>query len=341
VDTSSSNDVTRLHHQYQPGNRELVVLKKELARAPPGLRFFTNHGQDYYVKAGIASGLYGCKNIEIMIDIGAMTINKNGMQDAKSVSGADGNYEYAVPAVDRAARILQLLRTNGRGMTIAEVSEATDWHKSSVHKILVTLNHHGLLDRNETTKQYSLGLALIDYGQFVLKKLDVVHAARTFLKELSEFSGETANYSILRGMQLIIVDSVESEGDLRVVPPIGTVNVIPTKSTGKAALAFMPEEEIDRIIDSDGLSAFTKYSITDREAFRRELALIRKRGYAVDLEEFREGISAISAPVFNSSREIVGTLSLVAPAFRMTKDKASSFGKKCSETAARLSTMIR
>jgi DNA-binding IclR family transcriptional regulator len=270
-----------------------------------------------------------------------MANNKRGKQDAEIASGADGNYEYAVPAVDRAARILQLLRAKERGMTIAEVAEATGWHKSSVHKILVTLSHHGLLDRNETTKQYVLGIALIDYGQYVLKKLDVSYAARNFLKELAEYSGETANYSIVRGTQIVLVDSIESGIDLRVVPPVGTINSLTTKSTGKAVLAFMPEDQIEKLLEAEGLPAVTKNSITDREAFHKELALIRKRGYAVDLEEFREGISAISAPVFNSSREIVGTLSLVAPAFRMTKEKASNFGKKCSETAARLSTMIR
>ena len=85
------------------------------------------------------------------------TLNRN----MKSVLGAEANYEYVVPAVDRAARILMLLRAQGRGMTIAEITEATGWHKSSVHKLLVTLSHHGLLDRNEETKRYSLGIELI------------------------------------------------------------------------------------------------------------------------------------------------------------------------------------
>lgn len=261
-------------------------------------------------------------------------------QNSKTVPGKEEHYEYIVPAVDRAARILRLLRTRGHGMTIAEVTEATGWHKSSVHKLLVTLSHHGLLDRNDATKQYALGIALIDYGHYVLGKLDITNAAKSFLKELAEYTGETANYSVLRGNQMVIVDSVESRIDLRVVPPIGTMNSLTTKSNGKAVLAFLPENQANRIIEAEGLPAFTKNSITDPKALLRELAAIRKRGYATDLEEFREGISAVSAPVFSSGGNVTGTLAVTAPAFRLTKEKAQDYGKKCVDAAARLSAII-
>jgi IclR family transcriptional regulator, KDG regulon repressor len=270
-----------------------------------------------------------------------MAINKSMRQAFQNKTRTNESYGYIVPAVDRAARILRLLREKARSMTIAEVAEATGWHKSSVHKLLVTLNHHGFLDRNEETKQYSLGITLIEYGQFVLKKLDVAAAVKTLLKELAEYSGETVNYCIRRGMQMVVADSIESRIELRVVPPIGTMNLITEKSSGKAALAFLPENEANAIIRAAEFPAFTKNSITNRDGFSKELAEIRKLGYATDFEEFREGVSAISAPVFNSMGEVVGTLSLVAPASRFTKDKVSHLGKKCAETAAKLSAMIR
>jgi len=112
------------------------------------------------------------------------------------------------------------------------------------------------------------------------------------------------------------------------------------KSSGKAVLAFLPEDQANRIVEMEGLPAHTKHSITDAESLRRDLAAIRKRGYATDMEEFRDGISAISAPVFNSASRVVGALTVVAPAFRMTKEKVPIYGKKCVDTAARLSAMI-
>jgi DNA-binding IclR family transcriptional regulator len=260
-------------------------------------------------------------------------------QNSKTVPGKEEPYEYIVPAVDRAARILRLLRTRGHGMTLAEVTEATGWHKSSVHKLLVTLSHHGLLDRNEVTRHYSLGIALIDYGHYVLGKLDIADAAKSFLKELADYTGETANYSVLRGTRMVIVDSVESRIDLRVVPPIGTMHSLTTESNGKAVLAFLPENQVHKLIETEGLPAFTRNSITEPRALLRELAAVRRRGYATDFEEFREGISAVSAPVFNADRNVMATLAVTAPAFRLTKEKAQDYGKKCVDAAARLSAI--
>jgi IclR family KDG regulon transcriptional repressor len=261
-------------------------------------------------------------------------------QNSKSILGAENNYEYVVPAVDRAVRILMLLRTEARNMTLAEITEATGWHKSSVHKLLVTLNHHGFLDRNQETKRYSLGIELIGYGQFVLNNLDPVNAAKPLLRQLADFSGETANYCLLKGRKMVVVDSVESRIHLRVVPPIGTTNVLTIKSNGKAVLSFLPENQAKKIIQEEGLPALTKNSIIKPEAFYKELAAVRKRGYATDFEEFREGISGVSAPVFNSRGQVVGTLSLIAPASRMTRDSASSYGQKCAEAAAHLSSIV-
>lgn len=261
-------------------------------------------------------------------------------QNSKSIISVEDNYEYIVPAVDRAARILMLLKTEGRGMTIAEITEATGWHKSSVHKLLVTLSHHGLLDRDEETKRYSLGIGLIGYGQFVLNNLDFANAARSLLKQLADFSSETANYCLLQGKKMVVVDSVESKIELRVVPPVGTMDPLTMKSNGKAVLAFLPESQVKKIIQEEGLPALTKNSITEPEAFYSELSVVRKQGYATDLEEFREGISAVSAPVFNSTGKAVGALSLVAPASRMGEDKASIYGKKCAEAAAHLSSIV-
>lgn len=256
-------------------------------------------------------------------------------------SNKSNSYAYIVPAVDRAARILALLKQKARGMTIAEVTEATGWHKSSVHKILVTLNHHGLLDRDESTKQYSLGTALVGYGQFVLNHFDLRHEVNSLLKELADFSGETANFTVLTGKHVVILQSVESRGDLRVVPPIGTMDTLTRKSNGKVILASLPENQALGIIQQEGLQAFTNKSITSREAFMQELAVVRKQGYAMDLEEFQEGINAVSAPVFNREGHVFGSISVVGPSFRLPDEKLHFYGKECVRKAERISGIMK
>jgi DNA-binding IclR family transcriptional regulator len=246
-----------------------------------------------------------------------------------------------VPAVDRAARIMLMLSTDTRGMTLAEIASETGWHKSSIHKILATLGHHGFLDRDEATKRYSLGIALVRCGQSVLNNLHINHSAKPFLKELADYSGETANLAILRGTKMVIVDVVESPVELRVSPPIGTMDSATAKSNGKAVLAWLPEDRVTEIIEMEGLLAKTRNSITKAKIYRNELAAVRKQGYAIDIEEFQEGISAVSAPVFNSERQVMGTISIIGPAFRMTKEKLQLLGRKCAKAAAQLSPLVR
>jgi DNA-binding IclR family transcriptional regulator len=254
--------------------------------------------------------------------------------------GANGR-AYIVPAVDRAARILALLRREGRGMTMAEIAEATGWHKSSVHKLLVTLNHHGLLDRDATTRKYSLGVALSEYGQIALNGLDVRRAAKPFLKALVDYSGETASLSVLRGTQMIIVDTEEPRIQLRVSLYVGMRSPGTTTSNGKAVLAYLPESRVNEIMQIEGLPAMTKRSITKLGQFRSDLATVRERGYATDREEYQEGVTGVSAPVLDSRGEAMGALSVAGPAFRMTKEKMRNYGRKCAEMAAQLSAMLR
>jgi DNA-binding IclR family transcriptional regulator len=270
-----------------------------------------------------------------------MQSNKDNETKGKRKRTAADNRAYIVPAVDKAARILSLLKSEGREMTIAEISEATGWHKSSVHKLLVTLNYHGLLDRDEATKRYSLGVALSEYGRIALSGLDIRYAAKSFLKTLVEYSGETAALAILRGTKITIVDVELPQNLTRVSLTLGMVAPATTTSNGKAVLAFLPENQLNEIIRTEGLPERTKKSITKIGAYQRDLAAIRERGYATDFEEFQEGIVAVSAPIFDSRSLPMGALSIAGPAFRMTKKKIGHYGQKCAETAAQLSALQR
>jgi IclR family KDG regulon transcriptional repressor len=248
---------------------------------------------------------------------------------------------YTVPAVDRAVRILLMLSDGTQGMTLAEIAAATGWHKSSVHKILITLDSHGFLERDESTKRYSPGIELMRCGQSLLKSMQANHSAKIFLKELADYSGETATLAVVRGKRIVIVEVVESRGELRATPPLGTMDSITAKSNGKAVLAWLPQEKVREILKTEGLPAKTKNSITKMQPFFRELAAVRNQGYAIDVEEFQEGISAVSAPVFNPEGRVLGTLSVIGPAFRMTKKNLHLYGRKCVETAALMTPAIR
>jgi IclR family KDG regulon transcriptional repressor len=248
---------------------------------------------------------------------------------------------YLVPAVDRALEILALLRTEGREMNLAEISKATGSHKSSVQRLMMTLNHHGFVKRDEITKRYALGIALAEYGRIALNNLDIRQLAKPYLQALVDYSGETAVIAILNGTKMVMIDKREPPSQIRASPFIGMRFPATATSNGKALLAWLPEERVSEIMQIEGLPAITRQSITKPAAYRADLAATRERGYAVDREEFQEGVSGVSAPVFSPKGQIIATISIAAPAFRMTEESIRKYGEKCVEVAAQLSAQLR
>ena len=226
-------------------------------------------------------------------------------------------------------------------MSTFEIAKATGLNNSTVHKLAVALNYHGVLERNKMNKKYSLGIALIEYGQAVLSDLSTRQTAKSFLRELVEYSGESAALSILHGTKMVIVDIEESKAALRVSPTIGIIAPATTTSNGKAVFAWLAESQVAKIIQKEGLPALTEKSITKPEVFLAELATVRKRGYATDCEEYNEKLHAVSAPIFKSEDKVMGAISIIGPSFRMTQQHIRRFGKKCAETACRLSATLR
>ena len=260
--------------------------------------------------------------------------------DPKDAQAAGARSVYLVPAVDKAFHILALLKSEGREMTLAEISRATGWHKSSIQKLLVTLNHHRVLERDEMTKRYSLGITLAEYGRAALNRLDIRLAAKSFLKELVDYSAETAVLAVLNGTKMVMVEKKEPILQIRASPFIGMGFPATATANGKALLAWLPEDQADDIMQIEGFSRFTAKSIMDPGIYRADLDATRKRGFAIDREEFQEGVSGVSAPVFSPKRQVVATLSIVGPDFRMTEDKIRDYGGKCVELAAQLSARL-
>ena len=252
-----------------------------------------------------------------------------------------GKSIYLVPAVDKALEILALLRTEGREMNLAEISKASGSHKSSVQRLMTTLSHHGFVKRDEMTKRYALGIALAEYGRIALNNLDIRQMAKPYLQALVDYSGETAVLAILTDTKMVMIDKREPQSQIRASPFVGTRFPATATSNGKALLAWLPEKQVSEIMQIEGLPASTKNSIVKPIAYRADLAATRERGYAIDREEFQEGVSGVSAPVFSPKGMVIATLSLAGPAFRMTEDNIRKYGEKCVELAAQLSTQLR
>lgn len=210
-----------------------------------------------------------------------------------------------VPAVERAVRILNALKAGQREYGVSELSQALDINKSTVHGILRTLSEHRVLEQDPQTRKYRLGPGLIELGRAARARRDLQQVARPYLVELMESTQETALLGVFEQEGITIVDRVEPARELHVTAASGQRLPYSAGSFGQAILAWMEAQELDRLLSSRGLQAFTPTSTTDPVRFKQELHAVRQRGYALDdSEAFLEGVWAVSAPI----RDTEGTL---------------------------------
>jgi DNA-binding IclR family transcriptional regulator len=214
--------------------------------------------------------------------------------------------------------------------------------KSTLSSLLATLEEHALVERDAATRRFRLGPGLAKLSlAAAAAQVDVREAARPQLEWLAELSGETAILHLASGDGTVIADRVEPAHQLKVVAPLGHRLPAFAGSVAKAVLAALPEERAEAIVRARPLPVFTPRSIVDADAYLDELARTRRRGYAVENEEYLVGVRAVSAPVSGPDREPIGTLSVVGVGARMagrTREIAEAVSTAAAETSGRLAS---
>ncbi len=242
-----------------------------------------------------------------------------------------------VQSVERAIAILKAFSVEEPELGVGELSRRLNLPKSTVFRLLSTLEAGGLVAQNPKTGQYRLGVDLIGLANNVIAYADVRRVARPHLRRLADALGETVSLSILDGRDAVNLEQFVPPR--RLVMRVGWVGrrmPVHTVSVGKALIAFLPEEELSRLLDGS-LEALTPHTITDPQVLRDELVRVRERGYATAFEELEEGLHAISAPLYNHEGEIVAAISVSGPAYRLTRERIEEIAPQVVQTAHQIS----
>ena len=202
-----------------------------------------------------------------------------------------------------------------KGVTYSEIVAALNLPKSTVHRILKDLTELGYLNFNPETKRYFGSLRLAALGAEVMSNFQLRDHIRPYLLELHRETDHTANLAVLDGTMGVFVDKIESKDfGIKLFSEIGKTFPLHCTGLGKALLAFSSNDTLAKLLETP-LKATTENTITDPEAFKRELTLIRKRGFALDNEEITRGIICIAAPVFGFKGDLVCSISITFPAY--------------------------
>ncbi len=244
---------------------------------------------------------------------------------------------YQVQVLDRALSILEVLSDSSPEVSLTEICEQVRLHKSTVHRLLMVLGRHRLVAKSSQNGKYRLGLKLFELGSRAIAQFGLRECTRSYLERLVFETGETAHVCILDQGEMLSVANVESPRAIRTPSTVGRRTPLHCTAVGKAVLAFLPASEIDEVVKRRGLRPYTSKTITSPAEFKAELRFVRERGYAVDNEEFEEGLKCISAPIRNYSGQVSASISIAGPAFRLDKDKTVLLAQSVIKAASELS----
>jgi DNA-binding IclR family transcriptional regulator len=230
---------------------------------------------------------------------------------------------YKVQALDRAFAVLDLLGESDTPLGLAQVALSLQLHKSTAHRFLMVLERHRMVERTPGGK-FRLGLKLFDLGNRAIEQYDLREHAQPYLRRLVAETEETAHLCILEGAHVIYIDKIEPARSVRMITRIGASNPVHCTSVGKAMLAFLPEERLNDVLRRIRFERYTPRTITTPEALRAEIEKTRRRGYAVDDEEFEDGLRCIAVPLLDAQRLPVAAVSVSGPSFRVTAQKLPS-----------------
>jgi len=242
-------------------------------------------------------------------------------------------------SVANSLRLLKAFSDDDYEIGISALAQRLGLAKSTVHRLASTLIDADILEQNPETGRYRLGLALLELGLLVRRKMDVTNEARPYLRALRETTGETVHLAILDRTSVLYVNKLESKQAIRMSSEVGSRAPVHCTGDGKALLAFQPDEVIEELIGR-GLDQRTPNTITDPAALRRDLAAVRERGYAVDDEESELGLRSVAAPIRSHSNAVVASLSIAGPAHRISRKTLQSHARELVSAAEAISQRL-
>jgi DNA-binding IclR family transcriptional regulator len=245
-----------------------------------------------------------------------------------------------VQSVERAIAVLRSFSLQSPERGVTELGRELGLHKSTVSRLMKTLEQGGLLTRNPATERYRLSVDLIGLASQVVSYMDVREVARPFLRRLAEASQETVNLSVLDAHQVINLEQfVPQTRQIRNVGRVGRRMCMHCTAAGKVFLAHLPLQELEGVLEKD-LERFTPYTITDCDELRQELARVRAHGYAVSQEELEEGLNVVAVPVRDHTGQPVASISVAGPAYRVTSAMFADLASRLADTAAAISEQL-
>ncbi len=243
--------------------------------------------------------------------------------------------DNSVQSVDRAVSILQVLGRRGAA-GVTQLSTELGVHKSTISRLLSTLEARGLVEQTASRGSYRLGYGVVLLAEGASKRQDLSVTSRTVCNVLAEEVGETVTLAVREGRNVVTTDQVIGTSMLTTVDWVGQRSPLHVTAAGKVFLAHLPAAEVEAYL-AGGLARLTDRTVTDPDALTSELATVRSRGYSTTRDEQEIGLTAVGAPIRGHDGRVVAALCVSGPSFRLVPEALAHIVDRLLHAAAQVS----
>lgn len=244
-----------------------------------------------------------------------------------------------VRAIAKACTLLDLLTEAKRPLSLAELTEAAGWAKSTVYGLLSSMRSCNLVEQDAQSGRYTLGVRLFEYGSAVNATRNIITLSREPMERLVKTTGESASLSMLDRGEALVLLHAEPDSAFHIVSETGAHLPAFCTAQGKVLLSALSDAAVRRIFETQ-FQQFTPHSVSSADALLKELETVRKTGFAIENGEFKIGIRGVAAPIRDHSGTIRYSIGLIGMFRRIDSDEFRAAAAEVLKTAAVLSEAL-
>jgi len=247
--------------------------------------------------------------------------------------------KYPIESVDNALRLLLRFK-EGDGLGVSDAGELLGVAPSTAHRLLSMLQYRGFAVQDDDTRTYHVGPALIEIGLKAIRDMSLRSAARPALENVSALLDETVHLLVREGTDVRFVDGVESSRTLRVTSRIGLVLPAHCTAGGKVLLADLDPKTLRSLYPASRLPGLTPRSLVRRSDLEKELALIRERGYALNVGESEDDVTAVASAVRDGQGRVRAAIAVAVPSSRTKGDRPAQLAEAVTAAAVEVRAQL-
>jgi len=247
---------------------------------------------------------------------------------------------YAIRSIERAIKLMECFTLGKNLLNMGELTQLTNLSKSTVFRILQTLEKHKFVSYDYETNCYSLGVKLFELGGIVASSFSLLKVSSKFLDELETKVKHTILMGILEDGELVYIDKREGKEAVKLTSEVGKRRPPYYGMLGKTLMAYLPENEVDYLLKRYPLQKVASRSITDPKKFKESLKKIQKKGYTYEWSEAVEGVVGIAAPIKDQKGKVVAAIGIAIPKLNIEKINKEEMISLITNTAKNISNAL-